>query len=129
MDILRGGGLFTITGSSGPKKTVGNYVIIIFYFPSAARCPSLREDGFSLARERPEVRTHSSPSLPLLRQEVKEGMSLSSDGLEVTSVPRHTKFQDSPSNARSIEEILFLARTFGKQLVRMSEKQSVRKGM
>ena len=58
---------------------------------SAARCPSLREDGLSLARERPEVSAHSSPSLPLLWQEVKEGMSLSSDGLEVTSVPRHTK--------------------------------------
>ena len=66
-------------------------IIIIFYFPSAARCPFLREDGLSLAQERPEVRTHSSPSLPLSRQEVKEGMSLSSDGLEVTSVPRHTK--------------------------------------
>ena len=74
---------------------------------SAARCPSLREDGLSLARERPEVRAHSSPSLPLWRQEVKEGMSLSSDGLEVTSVPRHKNHQDSPADARSIKETSF----------------------
>ena len=74
---------------------------------SAARCPSLREDGLSLARERPEVRAHSSPSLPLRRQEVKEGMSLSSDGLEVTSVPRHKNHQDSLADARSIEETSF----------------------